>query len=463
MPSDLRTFIATLEHTHQLTRISATTDPLLEIAAITCRICQQQDGGPALLFESPRGSRFPVATNLLGSHQRVALASGTGDLNKLTIKIRELLRQLPNLQFETLDQQLSQSPVFSSFARTPATPAWDQTQPVSDLSLFPFLQNWPGDGSANGFPRYITLGQCHTTAPDGSTPNCGVYRAQICGKQQLAIRWNATSGAARHLKQYRRNNLPMPVALALGGDPGLLLAAMMPLPGNLDEVTFAGFLQGAPQQFSPCATIPLSVPASAELVIEGFVSPNQFFQEGPYGNHTGSYSPAGKAALMQITRISHRPDAIIPATVVGPPPMEDCWMTGAWERVLLAFLSTMIPAIVDIHIPLAWSFHQSAIISLETPSSGMVRDISAQLWKLSWFSASRILVFVAADETPLAKTDISWRCINLVDATDDMIFDATHTKIALDATGRGRTTPRLIHDTATEAAVSGRWEEFSLA
>ncbi len=148
----------------------------------------------------------------------------------------------------------------------------------------------------------------------------------------------------------------MPVAIVLGGDPATLFSAMFPLPGDLDEMTFAGFLRGAPLATAPCRTVPLRVPAGAEVVIEGYVEPGDTVTEGPFGNHTGFYSPAAPAALMRVTAISHRPDAVIPATVVGPPPMEDCWMAQAWERLLLAFLQRLLPSIKDIHFPLRMGF-----------------------------------------------------------------------------------------------------------
>jgi 4-hydroxy-3-polyprenylbenzoate decarboxylase len=154
----------------------------------------------------------------------------------------------------------------------------------------------------------------------------------------MAIQWKAGSGAARHAELYRDAGKPMPVAVALGGDPAVLFSAMFPLPGALDEVAFAGFLRGSALQTAPCQSVPLSVPMGAEIVIEGYVNPGESVLEGPFGNHSGLYSPAAPAALMRVTAIRHRADAVVPATVVGPPPMEDCWMAKAWARLLLAFI-----------------------------------------------------------------------------------------------------------------------------
>jgi 4-hydroxy-3-polyprenylbenzoate decarboxylase len=237
---------------------------------------------------------------------------------------------------------------------------------------------------------------------------------------------------------------------------------MLPLPGDLDEMTFAGFLRGAPIEMANCRSVPLRVPATAEAVIEGFVDPAETVLEGPFGNHTGSYSPAGPAALLRVTSISHSLGAIIPATVVGPPPMEDCWMAKAWERLLLAFLKKLVPAVAEIHFPLEWVFHQSAMISLENPNPAMVREIAATLWDTPWFSDARLIIFVSADTAPANEREIAWRCINLTDYTDDILHDSTRRRMALDATGCRLPRQPLQADPAMELHVLRRWQEYGI-
>jgi 4-hydroxy-3-polyprenylbenzoate decarboxylase len=331
-----------------------------------------------------------------------------------------------------------------------------------DLTVFPFLQSWPGDGFADGHSRYITLPQVVTADPDGSNPNCGIYRAQVRGQRELALRWKAGSGAAQHLEKFRRLGQPMPVAIALGGPPAALFSAMLPLPGDLDEMTFAGFLRGAPIGMSACRNVPLRVPATAEVAIEGFVDPAETVLEGPFGNHTGSYSPAGPAALLRVTGISHRPGAVIPATLVGPPPMEDCWMAKAWERLLLAFLKKLVPAVAEIHFPLEWIFHQSAVIYLEKPNPAMVREIADRLWDTPWFSDARLIIFVAADAAPANERETAWRCINLTEYTEDMFHDSSQRRMALDATGCRLPRQPLRADPAMELCVLQRWREYGI-
>jgi len=460
--NDLQTYISLLEQRNELSRIHVACDPRLEIAAITNRVCKEPYGGSALLFEQPIGSPFPVATNLFGSLHRTCLALGVADLVRLTAQLTALLDLIPEFDVTRLDRQITALEEFSRFSPVPGPPCWTEVIAQPDLALFPFLQSWPGDGAADGHARYITLPQVVTADPDGGNPNCGIYRAQVRGRRELALRWKAGSGAARHLEKFRQLGQAMPVAIALGGPPAALFSAMLPLPGDLDELTFAGFLRGSPIEVSACRTVPLRVPATAEVVIEGLVDPAETVLEGPFGNHTGSYSPAGPAALMRVTAISHRPGAIIPTTIVGPPPMEDCWMARAWERLLLAFLRKLVPAVAEIHFPLEWVFHQSAVISLEKPEPAMVRETAARLWGTPWFSDARLIVFVAADAIPSQEREIAWRCINLSDYPDDIFHDSAGHRLALDATGCRLRRPTLLTDPAVEQQVLQRWPEYGI-
>ncbi|HPX60959.1 MAG TPA: UbiD family decarboxylase [Deltaproteobacteria bacterium] len=461
--SSLHKYVDHLEAQKELVRVAVEADPVLEIAAITDLVCKQPGGGKALLFEHPSGLSFPVATNLFGSIKRVCLALGIDSLDQLTERMSALLGHIPHSNFETLGRQIAALLEFNRF--TPRSVDCDPglaAMESSDLSCFPFLQNWPQDGSADGFGRYITLPMVYTAGPDGHTPNCGMYRCQLRGPDQLAIRWNEGSGAAVHLEGYRRAGKPMPVAIALGGPPAATFSAMFPLPGNLDEMTFAGFLGGVPMEMAACRTVPLHVPASAEFVIEGYVEPGETVTEGPFGNHTGCYSPAGEAALMRVTCVRHRVDTIIPATVVGPPPMEDCWMGKAWERILCAFLQRLVPEVADICLPLEWMFHQSGWVSLVNPQPGMVRDTAERLWQLPWFSSSRLLVFVDATDEVFDLHRAAWRAINLVDYSCDIFRDTTGRRMVIDATGCRCAKDFLKTDDRINRLVEGRWKEYGI-
>lgn len=463
--SPLLQFISQLEAIGELSRISVSVDPVLEIAAITDRVCKRPQGGKTLFFEHPVGCDFPVATNLFGSNKRTCLALGVSNLNELAVRLGALLDRIPEIDMTALDRQLGALPEFNRFAACPAAESDSalirMTPP--DLTRFPFLQSWAGDGSADVHARYITLPQVFTVDPDGGTHNCGVYRIQLRGEREAAIQWKAGSGAARHAELYRRAGKAMPVAIVLGGDPATLFSAMFPLPGDLDELTFAGFLRGAPFATIPCLSVPLRVPHGAEVVIEGYVEPGESVTEGPFGNHSGFYSPAAPAALLRVTAISYRQDAIIPATVVGPPPMEDCWMAQAWERLLLAFLQKIVPAVTNISFPFEWVFHQSAIISLENPQPGMVRNIAQLLWALPWFASARILLFVSADIEAIELSRAAWRYINVADVTNDIILDSATGRVAIDATGCRLQRPEVTISAESSALIARRWQEYGVA
>jgi 4-hydroxy-3-polyprenylbenzoate decarboxylase len=463
--NDLHKFITLLESHGELSRITVSVDPLMEVAAITNRVCKQPEGGAALLFEQPSGSNFQVATNLFGSLKRVCLALGVTGLADLNRRMSTLLERIPDPDIMSLDQQITALPEFCKFAPNHVALPDPALVPMNNpaLTVFPFIQSWSDDGAAEGWPRYMTLPQIFTAAPDGSAPNCGVYRVQLRGEREVAIQWKAGSGGAGHAGLYQRAGRAMPVAIVLGGDPATLFSAMFPLPGNLDEMSFAGFLRGMPLDMVPCRSVPLMVPLGAEVVIEGYVDPGQTVMEGPFGNHSGFYAPAAPAALMRVTAISHRVDAVIAATVVGPPPMEDCWMSLAWERLLLAFLSRLIPSIKDIHLPFEWVFHQSAMIYLENPQPGMVRNISAILWSLPWFRSARVLVFVAANTEIKALSRVAWKVINVTNFTDDIIYDRVTDRVAIDATGCR--SPRKEVKMSSDCAdlITRRWKEYGLA
>ncbi len=464
VPCDgLRPFLALLESRGTLCRITEPVDPRLDIAAVTMEACHEPDGGPALLFEKPSGSHYRVATNLFGSLERVCCALGVDHLDQLTGRMSTLLCQIREPRLEVLDRQIAALPEFFRYQpRQSACPSSERIrQSTPDLEQFPFLQNWPDDGNASGCPRYMTLPLVLTRSPDGESVNAGIYRVQIRGRNQVAIRWKPGSGAARHAELYAEQGAAMPVAIALGGEPAALFSAMFPLPGQLDELTYAGFLQQRPLQTSACDTVPLQVPHGAELVVEGFVTPGDTVTEGPFGNHTGFYDQAGPAARLQVTAVNHRPDAIIPATLVGPPPMEDCWMTKAWEKLLQSFLKHLVPGVTDIHLPLEWSFQQSAIISLENPKPGMVREIAGALWGMPWFASGRLLIFI--DSATTAAEDlsaVSWRCINLLDYGHDLIFDTSGRRLALDATGCGRSRPPVAYEPELLRRAAALWERI---
>lgn len=463
MFSSLHDFVTRLAQLGELLEVQVPVSTQLEIAAITRRISRYPKGGPGLLFRQPDPFLFPVVTNLFGSRRRMRLALGQDRLEDLTTSFRSMLQPMSISGLEGLGTLLAGSALMRHYrpVPVPSGPCHEQRLGGDDLLQLPFLKNWPDDGAANGSGQYITLGQVVTAQPDGSQPNCGIYRCQIHDAHTLAIRWRSGSGAARHHQAFINRRERMPLAIVLGGPPALTLAAAWPLPEGLDETLFAGWLRGGAIPLVACSHGPLAVPAEAELVIEGFAEPDQTLPEGPFGNHTGLYDPAGPAARVTVTRISYRPNAVLPATVVGPPPQEDCWMMLAWERLLAALLPRLVPGVRDIRIPLPWVFRQSAVISLENHSPRMVRETVRALWELPWFRKARLLVLVDAAEGPTQMLRAAWRVVNDTDWLDGLIHDEAGGRLAVDATCRHPLSDRLC-DPEMDQLISNRWKEYGL-
>ncbi|HEY7744755.1 MAG TPA: UbiD family decarboxylase, partial [Desulfuromonadales bacterium] len=400
---DLSSFLSCLEDRGELHRIMAEVDPRLEIAAITDRVSKGGGGGRALLFERVRGHRFAVATNLFGSRQRTAWALGVEDLESIGERLTRELAAATGSADERLQTILARP----EFAPLPATetPCQELTEPTADFSLLPALQSWPGDGG-----RFITLPQVFTRDPETGEPNCGMYRMQIFDGSTAGLHWRPGSDAARHHAAWQRRGKRMPVAVALGGDPALTYAAGSPLPAGLDEVAYAGFLRGAPVTMAPCRSCDLEVPAGAEFVLEGYVEPGEERLEGPFGNHTGSYAPPEPCPVFHLTRITHRRDAIFPCTLVGPPPMEDCWLAKAGERLLLPLLRIDFPEIVDLNFPIETIFHGCALLSVR-PSAGSGRELLRSLWQSRFFRSSRLLVLLAEEVDVQNPAQVYWQAV----------------------------------------------------
>jgi len=463
MLSSLHDFVARLERLGELQQVESPVATRLEIAAVTRRISRYPKGGPALLFRQPDQFPFPVVTNLFGSRHRMQLALGLDRLEDLTLNFSALLQALPLDGLDGLGLLLADHPSLGHCRPIviPSGPCREELMPGADLQQLPLLQNWPDDGSAGGSGQYITLGQVVTSLPDGSQPNCGIYRCQIHDAHSLAIRWRSGSDAARHHQEYIRRGQRMPVAIVLGGPPALTLAAAWPLPPGLDELQFACWLRQATLPVLDCLHGPLRVPAEAELVIEGFAEPDQPLLEGPFGNHTGRYDPAGPAARITVVRITRREAPLIPATIVGPPPQEDCWMMLGWERLLAALLPRLVPEVRDIHLPLPWVFRQSAVVSISNHGPRQVREIVQSLWELPWFAKARLLVLVDAERHPYSLMQTAWCVVNDTDWGDDLIKDETGRRLAINATCR-HLAGELLNDDSTEQLIAQRWKEYGL-
>jgi 4-hydroxy-3-polyprenylbenzoate decarboxylase len=282
-----------------------------------------------------------------------------------------------------------------------------------------------------------------------------MYRAAFVDNETLAISWGAGSGAAAHAAAWRANGEPMPVVIALGGSPTLTFSATLPLPAGLDEFHFAGLLQGEPLDLFRCSN-GLLAPATAEAVLEGYLLP-ETVGSGAFGNHSGGYTPSAPAAAMRITALRCRPDLILPATVVGRPPMEDCWLARAAGYLLLSLVKIDLPEVVALHQPFAGIFHGAAIIAAQN-ALGRGRELLRALRNTPWFGASRLLVLVDAEQDPADEAGVCWRVMNNVDWERDLLI--TTDRLAIDATRKKDGRTPVVADADTTALVARRWREY---
>ena len=368
---NLGSFLERLDDEGELVRIREPLRAKLEIAEVSDRVMKQPGGGKALLFERPllddgSPSEFPVAINLFGSWRRMALALGVDELTEHADRIAELMQPDVPTGFWAKVQML---PKFAELAKVPPRP-YRGTPPCQqvvlegddvDLARLPVLTSWPKDAGP-----FITMPMVLTRDPDTGVQNVGMYRIQVTGPRTAFMHWQRHKGGAAHFRRWKeRGETRMPVAVALGADPATMYTPTAPLPPGIDEYLFSGFLRRAPLQVATTADSDLRIPAEAEIVLEGYVDTTEpLGLEGPFGDHTGFYTPADWFPVFHIERVTRRREAVYPATIVGRPPMEDFYMGGATERIFLPLLRMTMPEIVDYHMPAEGIFHNLVFVSI---------------------------------------------------------------------------------------------------
>lgn len=453
---NLRDFLARLGREGELHRVAATVDPLLEMAAITERVCKDPLLNRGLLFESVAGSPYRGATNLFGSQRRMAISLGLERLVDLTPSFDAILAGEEGRGSLARLASLAASRSWSEAAPgiAPAPPVELRERPI-DLGVLPLPKSSPEDGSPEHAGRFMTLPLVITADRSGGSLNCGMYRVAVVGPGRLAISWSAESGAGRHAALWRRWARPMPVTIALGGPPLLTFAATLPLPEDMDEFAFAGLLGGRPLQLYRGAN-GLPAPAAAEAVIEGCLHPDELSASGAFANHSGYYTPSAVTPVVRVTSLRLRDDAVIPSTVVGRPPMEDCWLAAGWERILLSLVKLDLPEIVEIHHPFAGIFHGGVIIAVRQERG---RDLLRRFRGLPWFSRCRLLVLVDGEQDPADEAGVCWRIMNNVSWGDDLVVEGD--TLWVDATRKPRERRRpVVPDPGVAALVASRWREY---
>ena len=390
----LRAFIEVLEQAGELVRIKTFVDPVLEIAEITDRISKTPDRNKALLFENT-GTDFPLLINSMGSERRMCIALGVNTLDDVTRDIEDLFKKLSAPKNGILEK-LAMLPQLGKFA------SWmpkvingrgacqEVVMEKPDLDKLPILKCWPEDGG-----RFITLPAIHTKDPNNGIRNIGMYRMQVFEPTMTGMHWHKHKVSARHFNEYKKLGKRMPVAVALGGDPVYTYSATAPLPENVDEYMLAGFLRKKKVELVRCITQPeLEVPADADFIIEGYVDPGEdLIWEGPFGDHTGYYSLPDFYPRFHVTAITHRKDAIYPATIVGIPPQEDAWLGKATERIFLAPIKmTMVPEITDMNMPVEGVFHNLVITAINKEYAGQGQKVMNAMWGAGQMMFNKILV-----------------------------------------------------------------------
>lgn len=401
MYKNLTEYIRALEQAGELIRIPVPVDPVLEIAELTDRQAKQPGGGKALLFEHT-GTGFPVLTNLMGSERRICMALGVERLSEVGERIESLFSDALRPKAGWMEK-LRMLPLLGEVAQwmpRNVSRKGECQQVVlkgeaADLSKLPVLKCWPHDGG-----RFVTLPLVHTVDPETGVRNVGMYRMQVFDPRTTGMHWHRHKTGERHYQEYRKRGERMPVSVCLGGDPVYTYCATAPLPDGMDEYLLAGFLRRRPVELVECLTNDLRVPADCDFVIEGYVDPAEpKAVEGDFGDHTGFYSLKDLYPRFHVTCITHRRDAVWPATLVGIPPMEDAWIQLATERIFLAPIRLAVaPEVVDLWMPPAGVAHNLAVCVIEKSYAGQAFKVAHALWGAGQMSFNKFLVMLSAED-----------------------------------------------------------------
>ncbi len=482
---DLREFIDLLEQRHLLKRIKTEVDPELEITEITDRVSKMKGAkNVALLFENVRGSSMPVLMNAFGSYERMALALGVEKLDDVADDLRDMLKIpyiSPQNKFMAMTQILPKIKNAIKFPKYVKNAPCQEVVNTEDPSLdeLPILKCWPQDGGP-----FITLPLVFTKNPATGKRNVGMYRLQKYDSRTTGMHWHIHKNGAENFRDTKAaGGEKIECAVAIGTDPVLTYAATAPLPRDVDEMIFAGFLRHERVELVKCKTVDIEVPATAEIILEGYVRTDEVRREGPFGDHTGYYSLADDYPVFHITAITHRRDAIYAATVVGRPPMEDCYIAKATERIFLPLLQQMLPEIVDINMPLEGVFHDCVLVSIKKQYPMHARKVMHALWGMGQMMNVKMIIVVDAHVDVQDVSQVAWRVFNNIDAEHDLeivhgpldVLDHSSpmakwgAKLGIDATktwpeeGHTREWPDEIEMTAdVKARVDAKWKELGL-
>ncbi len=420
---DLRDFIAQLEKQGELKRISVEVDPYLEMTEICDRVLKQE--GPALLFENPKNSNIPVLANLFGTPKRVAMGMGADSVSELR-GIGELLAYLKEPEPpKGMKDVMEKIPVFKQVlnmapkvVKNPPCQEIVREGDEVDLNVFPIQTCWPEDAAP-----LITWPLVITKGPNKDRQNLGIYRQQLIGKNKVIMRWLAHRGGALDFKEWQEeySGEPFPVSVALGADPATILAAVTPVPDSLSEYAFAGLLRGSKTEVANCLSNDLQVPASAEIVLEGFIYPDEMAKEGPFGDHTGYYNEVDEFPVFTVERITQRQVPIYHSTYTGRPPDEPAILGVALNEVFIPILQKQFPEIIDFYLPPEGCSYRMAVISMKKQYAGHAKRVMLGTWSyLRQFMYTKFVIVVDEDVDVRNWQDVIWAITTRMDPARDL-------------------------------------------
>jgi 4-hydroxy-3-polyprenylbenzoate decarboxylase len=416
--NSLADFVQVLAQQGELKRITYPVKAELEIAEIADRV--MKNNGPALLFENVIDKKIPLLINAFGSMKRMALALGVNNVEEIAREIEKIIRTKPPKSFKDklslLGQLIRLAGIPPKIVKDAACQETILHEP--DLGILPVLTSWPEDAGP-----FITLPMVFTKDPGTGTRNVGLYRMQVFDRRTTGMHWHLHKVGARHFLHQKERAGKLELAVCLGGDPAMIYAATAPLPDQIDEILFTGFLRKKGVELVKSVTVDVEVPANSDIVIEGYVDPAEpLRREGPFGDHTGFYSLADDYPVFHVTCITHRKNPVYPTTIVGRPPMEDAYLGKTTERLFLPLVRVTLPEIVDMHLPVHGVFHNLAIISIKKEYPGHARKVMHALWGLGQMMFTKILVIVDHDINVQDLSEVTWVVGNHIDPKRDAIF-----------------------------------------
>ena len=476
---DIHDFISELEKNNELKRVQTQVDSNLEIAEIMRR--QMYSNGPAILFENIKDSQIPILANAFGSMKRLEIGLEMTDFTEIGQRIVDMTKMdVPSGILNKIKKLPELSKMTESFPKLETSgPVTEVTSSSASFEDLPILKSWPNDAG-----RFITLGLVATSHPQTKVRNLGVYRIQILDNTHALMHWQKHKRGAHHSDISKDKGEKIPTAIIIGGDPATIFSSIAPVPEGLDKYLFAGITRKKGIKMVKCKTIDLEVPANAEIVLEGYVDPQDLKDEGPFGDHTGYYTPVEPFPTFTLTGVMRRKNPIYVTTVVGKPILEDAYIGRVIERSFLPLICMFHPEVVDFSMPAAGWFQGLAIISIKKRYPGQAKKVMMGLWGMGQLSLTKMFVVVDEDINVHDMNEVIWAITTRTDAArDTVIIDNTPTdtldpasplvnlgsKLGIDATqktseeGFTREIQKQVHvDQETKNLVDSKWSSYGL-